>query len=94
MHRVEPRVFLIGETKLISEGLSEYLNFLGVPEWDTNAPSDIEKLTEVMGRMCYRSFKPGLNPNVTKVREGSDKYLGNILNTKHGSVIEHGVVNF
>lgn len=94
MHRVEPRVFLIGETKLISEGLGEYLNFLGVPEWDTNAPSDIEKLTEVMGRMCYRSFKPGLNPNVTKVREGSDKYLGNILNTKHGSVIEHGSVNF
>jgi thymidylate synthase (FAD) len=39
--------------------------------------------------MCYRSWKPGLNPNVTKVREGNHWYIGNILAQKHGSVLEH-----
>ncbi len=94
MHSVEPKVFLVGETRIVEEGLQAYLNHLGVPNWKTDAPSDAERLIEVMGRLCYRSFVPGLNPNVTKVREGSATYLGNILQTKHGSVIEHPVMNF
>ena len=94
MHKVEPKVFLLGETRIVEEGLRAYLEHLGVPDWQTDAPSDAEKLIEVMGRLCYRSFEPGLNPNVTKVREGSAVYLGNILKTAHGSVIEHPVVNF
>lgn len=47
-----------------------------------------------MGRLCYRSFAPGLNPNVTRVREGNEKYLGHIMEVGHGSVIEHPVLNF
>ena len=94
MHSVEPKVFLIGETRVVEEGLQAYLNHLGVPNWHTDAPSDSEKIVEVMGRLCYRSFEPGLNPNVTKVREGNNTYLANILKVKHGSVIEHPVMNF
>ena len=47
-----------------------------------------------MGRLCYRSFQPGMNRNVTKIREHNSDYLGNILNVKYGSVIEHPVMNF
>lgn len=94
MHTVEPQVFLIGETQIIEEGLNAYLQYVGVPDWSTNAPSDTERLIEVMGRLCYRSFEPGLNPNVTKVREGNDVYLKNIIKTKHGSVTEHAMINF
>src|SRR3990170_9070183 len=94
MRRVEPKVFLVGETRVVEEGLQAYLEHLGVPDWQTDSPSDAEKLIEVMGRLCYRSFEPGLNPNVTKVREGSASYLGNILKTAHGSVIEHPMMNF
>ncbi len=94
MHAVDPKVFLVGETRVVEEGLQAYLEHLGVPDWQTDAPSDAEKVIEVMGRLCYRSFEPGLNPNVTKVREGSVAYLGNILQTKHGSVIEHPMMNF
>jgi thymidylate synthase (FAD) len=65
-----------------------------VPDWKSDAPSDSEKLIEVMGRLCYRSFKPGLNKNVTKIREKNSDYIANILNVKHGSVIEHPVMNF
>lgn len=91
---VQPKVFLVGETKIIEDGLSDYLTHVGVPDWTTDAPSDSEKLCEVMGRLCYRSFEPGLNPNVTRVREGNEVYLKNILNVGHGSVIEHAVLNF
>jgi thymidylate synthase (FAD) len=39
--------------------------------------------------MCYRSFKPGLNPNVTKVRQGNEPYLANVEQQRHGSLFEH-----
>ena len=94
MHRVEPKVFLIGETKVVEEGLKAYLEHIGLPEWTSDAPTDAERLIEVMGRLCYRSFEPGLNPNVTKIRKQSKEYIENILKVKHGSVIEHPVMNF
>ncbi|MBI2435146.1 MAG: FAD-dependent thymidylate synthase [Candidatus Hydrogenedentes bacterium] len=94
MKFVEPKIFLVGETRLVNEGLQGYLDHLGVCGWTTDAPSDAEKLCEVMGRLCYRSFEPGLNPNVTRVRQGNAAYLGNIVNVGHGSVLEHGYLNF
>lgn len=94
MHKVEPKIFLIGETHIVEEGLKAYLEHIGVPEWTSDAPTDTERLIEIYGRLCYRSFKPGLNPNVTKIRERNEDYIGNILNVKHGSVIEHPVINF
>lgn len=62
--------------------------------WKTDAPSPAEALVEVAGRACYRSFRPGLNPNVSKVREGNDTYIANILAVRHGSVLEHASVTF
>lgn len=94
MHRVEPKVFLIGETRVVEEGLRAFLEHIGVPDWQSDAPTDSEKIIEVMGRLCYLSFEPGLNPNVTKIRQHNQEYLGNILGVKHGSVIEHPVMNF
>lgn len=94
MHSVEPKVFLVGETKIVEDGLSAYLNHIGIPDWVSDAPSDSERLVEVMGRLCYRSFAPGMNKNVTKIREHNDAYVGNVLNVRHGSVIEHVNFNF
>lgn len=94
MRIVEPKVFLIGETRIVEEELKDYLEHIGVPDWTSDAPTELEKLIEVMGRLCYRSFKPGLNPNVSKVREHNADYLKNILDVRHGSVIEHGMTNW
>ncbi len=94
MKTVSPKVFLIGETKICHKGLEDYLRHIGAPEWRTDALSSPEKLVEVYGRVCYKSFKPGLNPNVTKVREGNAKYLKNIIESGHGSVLEHPQLNF
>lgn len=94
MERVEPEVYLVAATELTETPLHRYLETIGAPEWTSDAPSDGEKLIEFMGRQCYRSFKPGLNPNVTKVREGNDAYLANVINVGHGSIMEHVQVSF
>ena len=100
MHKVEPKVFLIGETKINQEGLQELLNYLGVPNWKSDAPTDIEKIIEVFGRSCYMSFQDEnqkasvLNPNLTMVRKENKKYIENIIQKGDGSVLEAGFVNF
>lgn len=93
MHRTRPKVFLVGETR-VTPGFQSYLNHIGAPEWETNAPSEGEYLVEAMGRLCYRSWKPHMNANVTKVREGNDLYLANIIKSGHGSVLEHAQTNW
>lgn len=55
---------------------------------------DGEALVEFMGRLCYKSWDVGLNPNVTKVREDSAEYLANVLSSLHGSVFEHANYSF
>ena len=91
---VEPKVFLIGESRVNQEGLDGLLAHLGVGDWKSDAPSEMELLCEVFGRACYRSFGTGLNPNVTRVRKTNVSYLKNIIEKGDGSVLEHGVVNF
>lgn len=91
---VEPEIFVISESTINWSGVQELLEHLGVEKWDTDASSDIEYLIELYGRLCYMSFGTELNPNITKVREGNKNYIQNIIKSKHGSVLEHGVVNF
>lgn len=55
---------------------------------------DAEAVVEFAGRGCYRSWEPGLNANVRKVREDSGEYLDNILSSKHGAVLEHAQFTF
>lgn len=94
MRAVEPKVFAIGETVAIIDGAKALLEALGVPDWATDSPTHAEGLIETYGRLCYRSFAPGLNSNVTKVRDGNKGYLANIIEHRHGSVFEHASVNF
>src|SRR3989337_1936778 len=62
MKQVEPQVFLLARPAINEEGLAAYLRAVGASSWGTDAPSGAEKLVEVAGRSCYRSFEPGLNP--------------------------------
>ena len=89
MEFVKPQVYHVASTRCHSDAIMAYLKDIGAEEWRTDPTSDAELLLEVAGRACYRSFKEGLNANVTKVREGNALYLGNILKSKHGSVLEH-----
>ena len=91
---VKPKVFLIGESTVNTEGLKEFLTHIGTPEWESDANSDPELITEVYGRMCYKSFGTELNPNVTRVRRTNEGYISNIIEKGDGSVLEHGVAKF
>lgn len=94
MKHVTPQCFLVAETKAVNKGVEDYLKSIGAPDWDTDAPTDTEGLLEIAGRGCYRSFGAGLNPNVTRVREGNGLYLENIKGQQHGSVFEHCYVSY
>lgn len=89
------KVIHLAETQLNASGVSEFLKELGAPEWSSVEPkSDADLLVEIAGRLCYKSFNTELNPNITRVREGNQEYVKNILKQKHGSVLEHASVTF
>lgn len=99
MQLVEPKVWLIGAPVVIEDSIREYLDEIGASHaWiDRVMDADVtdgEQLVEFAGRLCYRSFEPGLNPNVTKTRDDSAAYIANILNQRHGSVLEHSYYVF
>lgn len=66
----------------------------GGDESGAGALNSGETLVEFGGRACYRSWEPGLNPNVTKVRTDQREYFANILRSGHGSVLEHANWSF
>lgn len=95
MNRVEPAVFLIASPAINLDGMKSYLEKVGGLGWLERAATRYgERLIEFAGRLCYRSWEPALNPNVTKVRKDSGEYLRNILSSKHGSVLEHANYTF
>jgi thymidylate synthase (FAD) len=101
MKQVEPEVFLVARPQVDYDGVAAYLQAVGGQRWlerldrdqlDEGADSpriDAQNLAEFAGKMCYRSWEPGLNPNVKRVRDDQAKYLENILRSGHGSVLEH-----
>jgi thymidylate synthase (FAD) len=100
VHETAPTVFLIARPQLEVEGMRGYLADVGGESWldmrlgDEERPSAGEMLVEFGGRACYRSWEPGLNPNVTRVREDQREYFANILRSAHGSVLEHANYSF
>lgn len=78
----KPEVTVVSKSELYdTEALQ---NYTGVSEPDFES-SDLDLIPEIAGRTCYQSFA---NP-----RPGGNKtYIGHILKSGHGSVLEHSVV--
>lgn len=104
MHTVKPEFFVLAQTSVDYDQLNAMLEAVGMDSQQAGMYvednkhteqrcSPGETLVEVGGRLCYKSFAPGLNPNVTKVREGNQTYIKNILSSKHGSVLEHATAS-
>lgn len=98
-----PEVYLISRPQLDWTQIRRYLSEVGIRtdsnvlEWadrvqGNETPGDA--LVEFGGRLCYRSWVPGANANVVKVRENTKEYLGNVLGSGHGSVTEHANYSF
>jgi thymidylate synthase (FAD) len=103
MRETTPSIFLIARPSIDLAAVRAYLDDVGGGSWLerrlANADSDGELngaqlLVEFCGRVCYRSWEPGLNRNVTRIREDQHEYLGNLLSSLHGSVLEHANYTF
>jgi thymidylate synthase (FAD) len=101
MHETVPKVFLIARPSIDVEGMHGYLRDVGGESWLERRLDEAEGranggelLVEFGGRACYRSWEPGLNPNVTRVRTDQREYFANILRSAHGSVLEHANYSF
>ena len=99
MRSVEPEVLLVARPKLDYGEIAAYLREVGGEAWlerldRGDLDNDAQNLAEFAGRLCYRSWEPGLNPNVTRIRTDQDTYLRNILASAHGSVLEHVTFTF
>jgi thymidylate synthase (FAD) len=105
MHETTPQVFLIARPSIDVEGMRAYLEDVGGESWlelrlgeqegsSGGQPSHGELLLEFGGRACYRSWEPGLNPNVSRIRTDRREYFANILRSGHGSVLEHANYSF
>ena len=99
MRSVEPEVFLVARPRLDYDQIAAYLREVGGESWlerldRGDLDNDAQNLAEFAGRLCYRSWEPGLNPNVSRIRTEQDPYLQNILASAHGSVLEHASFTF
>jgi thymidylate synthase (FAD) len=85
-----PRVFLVGINDECCEAIGDFYHSEGIDPGEMARATDAdgsESLIEIAGRLCYQSFRsrrPG----------GISAYLSNILESRHGSVLEHAVFNF
>lgn len=86
-------IYHVGMSRINWFEVKTYLTEIGASNWEPETGGG-EALTELAGRLCYRSFAPKLNPNVEKIRDGNKAYIGNLLNQHHGSVLEHCVDSF
>jgi thymidylate synthase (FAD) len=103
MRETTPSIFLISRPSIDLAAVRAYLDDVGGGSWLerrlANADSEgklngAQLLVEFCGRVCYRSWEPGLNRNVTRIREDQHEYLGNLLSSLHGSVLEHANYTF
>jgi thymidylate synthase (FAD) len=102
MRETAPSVHLIAKPSVDVEAMRTYLDDVGGSSWldlrqgeaEEGELNDAQLLVEFCGRVCYRSWEPGLNKNVSKVRRDQHEYLGNILSSLHGSVLEHANFSF
>ncbi len=101
MHPTTPTVHLLARPSLDLAGMRSYLRDVGGESWlerrleeADGAPNAAQLLIEFGGRACYRSWEPGLNPNVSRVRTDQRAYFENLLRSAHGSVLEHASYSF
>ncbi len=85
----EPRVTLLARQQ-----------FLGDPEmgWQSDSDNDAQQLAEFAGRLCYLSFGKEVEVlgghKTIQGRTTNKEYIANLLEVKHGSVLEHIVYSF
>jgi thymidylate synthase (FAD) len=97
---VKQKVYWIGQTGILGDGLRDYLCDSGnegfaesIDRARAAGLSDGEILISFYAKLCYASLTLGKNDNLTRVRDIPENLAGT-LKQGHGSVWEHAVLNF
>lgn len=97
---VTPTTHLIGYTTIDLDGLRGYLQESGnmdfyatLLEALTNGVNPGEAICSFYAKLCYASLTLDKNKNVTRIRDIPDN-IKSILDSAHGSVLEHCYLNF
>jgi len=80
----EPAVYLVGYQNIEPEAVACFGADQIGQEWQSDLDTGAEALVEMAGRLCYMSYtrpRPG----------GGSAYLQHLLESGHGSVLEHAV---
>ncbi len=80
-----PLVYVVGRQVVDRGEIDRFLGDYGM-DWETDTEIGGEQLVEAGGRLCYLSYGKGRKTNA--------EYVDNIIESKHGSVLEHAVWNF
>jgi thymidylate synthase (FAD) len=83
----EPTVYVVGR-QVVDSGVVRQFLADNDATWDTDTEVGGELLAEMGGRVCYMAF------GAKQGRKHNDEYIGNILEQRHGSVLEHAVWTF
>ena len=84
---LEPKVYLTSQTQFNYDMFIQFLLDEGIDvEGSLRGESDAECTVEAAARLCYMSYGKG--------RRDSKSFINNILNAKHGSVLEHVTYGF
>lgn len=82
----QPTIHIVGRQQVDYEQMDSFLESHGW-KWESDSDVPAEELVEAAGRLCYTSYntpRPG----------GNKAYINHILESGHGSVVEHAVWNF
>jgi thymidylate synthase (FAD) len=85
----EPKVTLLARQR-----------YLGHPDidWHSDSDNDAQQIAEFAGRLCYLSFGKDVEVigghKTIQGRTTNKQYIANLLEVKHGSVLEHIVYTF
>jgi hypothetical protein len=91
-----PKVYLVSYPKFDDVAANTYLEDIGADKYEFDEALDAaEELVRFGGKLCYRSWQAGLNPNVTRIRDDGQQYIRDgIIKTGHGSVFEYAQFSF
>ena len=99
-HFVLPKVFFVGATNIDLDALIEYLEYTNqrsfldeIKQAQESGLNNGEIICSFYAKLCYASLTDKKNKNITRTRAIEDNLI-NIVNTGHGSVIEHCNLNF
>ena len=85
-----PRIYLIAKPSFDMQELQRFLDERNLGWLSSDGATASEHIVEVCGRICYMSF----SDNSSEITHPNEKYIENLIQKGHESVLEHATWTF